>query len=93
MENTRVIYKYPIEQLPEVVVRIPKGASILTVQAQFEQPCVWALVDPEEIETENFLFRTYGTGNKFELTANHTYIGTYQLRDGELIYHVFLVRE
>ena len=88
---THTIYKYPLTQ-PEgddVVVEMPEGARVLSVQVQRHIPCIWALVDPEK-QLEKRRFRIYGTGQRTSL-PDAPYIGTVQLLDGRLVYHLFEV--
>jgi hypothetical protein len=66
---------------------MPEGARILCVQVQHGEPQLWALVD-EAQSTVGRVVLTFGTGH--ELTAVPvTFVGTYQLGGGELVYHVF----
>ncbi len=83
----RAIYKYPIPVDDTLVVGMPDGAQILTVQVQDGQPCLWALVDPTAALRMRHI-DIYGTGHPM---AEHPgrYIGTFQLHDGRLIFHVF----
>jgi hypothetical protein len=88
------IWKYPIEIIDAQVVEMPEGATILDVQAQDDVPCIWALVDPEKpSETRTIL--TYGTGhpidNRVAMSSRH--IGTYQIKGGKLVFHVFISEE
>ena len=82
------IWKYPIEVTAKQLIAMPEGAKILTVQTQDGRPCLWALVDPER-ELKCRLVHTVGTGQEVPLGARH-YVGTYQLRGGLLVYHVFI---
>ena len=79
------IWKYPVKEAVEMV----KGARVLTVQIQREIPCIWAVVNPDEKETETHHFVIIGTGHKNEDINNLTYIGTVHQLNGVLIWHVF----
>lgn len=83
-----VVYKYPAPSGP-FKVSLPKGAKILTVQVQFNQPQMWVLVNPD-METETRYFGSVPTGLPFDDTrADHIeYIGTFQLHDGSLVFHL-----
>ena len=95
----RIIYKYPLEVKDYQVVTMPKNAQILTVQAQREKPCIWALVDTDNEPEERYFrmagpekryFRMAGTGHPIRLKDKLLrYIGTFQLMGGDLIFHVF----
>ena len=46
----KTIHKFPLPALDDVVeIYMPPGARILTLQTQFEQPCIWAVVDVPEV--------------------------------------------
>lgn len=84
------IYKYPLRVDDQQAITLPAGSRVLTVQAQNEAPCIWALVNPELDALERHDFRTLGTGHPFPDAAEWpTYLGTYQLRGGDLVFHVF----
>ena len=70
---------------------MPKGAQILTVQAQHDIPCIWALVEPKAglAEEETRKFRMFGTGHEIHDHSELFYIGTFQLNDGAFIGHLF----
>jgi len=81
----KTIWKYDIN--PYSKLKIPKGAEILSVQCQKDKSCIWVLVDPSN-EKELRVFRGYGTGH--ELPDNPgKFIGTFQLFDGDLVFHLF----
>jgi hypothetical protein len=80
------IWKYPFEVTDNVSISMPGGAQILTVQAQNDTPCVWALVDPEAPKQTHH-FRVYGTGHPIDEPGQ--YLGTFQLYGGSLVFHVF----
>ena len=70
-------------------IPIPKGAQLLDVQEQREEPQLWALVDPEA-ETVLRHFVIFGTDHTMPDDPG-TYVGTYQLRSLDLVFHVFEV--
>jgi len=82
------IYKYDFEVADTVRSRMPVGAQVLCVQMQRGIPCIWALVDPKAI-TEERTFRVYGTGQQIEKDSVGRYIGTFQMRGGDLVFHLF----
>lgn len=83
-----IIYKYPLAVTDVNRLELPKGAIILCVQLQKGIPCLWAQVDANENDKEVRLIETIGTGNPMK-KAPRSYIGTYQLHDGNLVFHVF----
>lgn len=88
MENT--IWKFELDTVNMQTIEMPYCAKILTVQVQRETPCLWAIVDPS-LEKEKRHFEIFGTGNPIVegMGVSREYIGTYQLHDGDLVYHVF----
>ena len=84
-----LVYKYSIPVGDYRNVELPEGAEILTVQAQFDEPHMWALVDPDApMVTRKFLL--LGTGHSCDEDISRSdYIGTYQLHGGGLVFHLF----
>lgn len=71
------------------IIEMPKGAEILTVQMQDSfNTCIWAMVDPEQGDTEKRRFVIVGTGHSFDDT-DKKYIGTWQ--DSMFVWHLFEV--
>lgn len=68
-------------------LKMPRGAKVLTVQTQGGEPQLWATVD-RDAPSVNRTFVTYGTGHEMSEDLLD-YIGTYQLYDGTLVFHVF----
>jgi len=87
----KTIYKYDIPPVDSCKVSMPVGAEILTIQAQKDRPCIWALVDPKEEKRDVRVFEVYGTGHSMrcDMGIDRNYIGTYQLREGDLVFHLF----
>jgi len=92
-EKMTTIWKFPVTMKDEddIEIEMPTGAYILTVQSQgdpvFAVPFVWARVDPEAPK-EKRLFRVFGTGYPIE-EPGLFYIGTFQMRAGALVFHLF----
>jgi hypothetical protein len=87
----KTIWKYELKIADTETVIMPKGASILCVQIQYVTPCVWALVDPEEEEGEEHHFEMFGTGFNIREKAGikRKYIGTIQIPNTGLVFHLF----
>lgn len=83
------IYKYPLEIMDVQEVDLPKGAQILSVQAQYGIPNIWALVDDKQTKTEKVIIRIIGTGYQIPDANSLEYIGTVQLINGSVVFHVF----
>ena len=86
------VYKYPLEIQDVVRVVMPKGAKVLTVQVQHGRPCLWAAVDPSQMDLEERLFRIAGTGHAIVDEIVNDYIDTFQMLGGQLVFHVFEIR-
>lgn len=91
MAIMKTIYKYQLQPLDRQLVPMPNGAQILTVQMQGEHPCVWAMVDIDKPVVVREI-RMYGTGHPIDHDPGR-YIGTIQMRGGQLIFHFFEVTE
>lgn len=85
------IFKYPIVIDNYFELNMPKESKVLTVDIQNNAPQLWALVDPEK-STEKRRFRFVGTGHPIEEELeNLTFISTFQMDGGALIFHIFEV--
>lgn len=84
------IFKYQLNPIAEQVIEMPLGAEVLTVQVQNGNPCIWAKVNPKK-RTVRHLFRIIGTGHQINAEFIGKYIGTYQLDNGSLVFHVFQI--
>lgn len=88
----RTVYKYALPLDDLVTVELPGGAKILCVQAQRDVPTIWALVDTFN-SPEPRTFRIAGTGHPIEDMHTDNYIGTFQMRGGSLVFHLFEIIE
>lgn len=84
----RTIYKYPLEITDYQPVLMPVSATILSVQVQRGVPCLWAMVDSDSNEPELRQIFIHGTGHRINQNAAK-HIGTFQLHEGALVFHVF----
>lgn len=85
----RVIYKYKLKLEDEQKIEMPFGSKLLCVQMQDDVPCLWADVDPDCSATEHRKILIIGTGHKNEALPCATYISTFQMSNGALVFHVF----
>lgn len=85
----RQIWKYPLE-FGVTRLKLPYCAEVLTCAMQGTVPCIWALVSPDETETEQREFSIFGTGLDIphEVSVGG-YIATFQMVSGALVFHVF----
>ena len=86
----RTIYKYAIEATDDLIIEMPKGAIILTVQVQRGYPCIWAIIDTNAPMVRRHL-KVFRTGHPMPATI--PYIGTFQIMGGDLVFHLFDVGE
>ena len=83
----KTIWKFAFEINDEIVIEMPKGAKILTVQVQNGLAFIWALVDPDA-EKEKRYFDLYGTGHPIDMSIDRWYVGTFQIAGGDLVFHL-----
>ena len=87
MEKT--IWKYELGFLDKQTILMPKGAELLSVQAQNGVPCLWALVDPIKYKEER-TFELFGTGQQIVYSGNYRgFIGTFHFPEKGLVFHLF----
>lgn len=89
----KTIWKFPLVAEQVQTIEMPLGSEILTVQEQFNEPVMWAVVDPSKGKEFRF-FEVFGTGHFMtELDKNKTrkYISTFQVDSGNYVFHVFEV--
>lgn len=87
----KTIYKYNLKVMGRQTIELPIGAEILTIQSQYENPCLWALVDPENTDSKSRVIEMFGTGHPvgYDMGVSRKYISTFQLNGGQLVFHVF----
>ena len=85
----KIIYKYPLEIIDKQVILLPAYARILTVQAQHNAPYLWALVNPNLPNEVPVTIRMFGTGHSIKDSDGLAYIGTFQILEGDLVFHIF----
>jgi len=83
----KTIYKYKVN-LGKTELRMPKGYKILSLQVQHGAPQIWALIDANETEQENFEVNVYGTGHSLPDDPGE-HISTFKMDGGNLIFHAF----
>ncbi len=83
------VFKYAVPVLDEFILSLPIGAKILSFQIQNDSLYIWALVNEHAEEVERwFLLR--GTGHDLGLPEPQVnYIGTTQMLEGHLVWHLF----
>ena len=87
------IHKYTLVLDDYITVSMPKDSLVLTVDIQHNRVQLWALVDVESGVRQR-TFRLAGTGHPVkEYFDVLNYIGTFQLQQGDLIFHLFEIKE
>ncbi len=88
----KTVWKFPLPITDHVSIPMPRGAKILHVEAQDDQPHIWALVDSlAELVPRHF--KVFGTGHPIDDEIHvGQHVGTLQLRNG-LVWHVFETTE
>lgn len=84
---TKRIFKYTLTIEDLQTVEMPEGAEILSVQNQGGDVCIWALCAPNAPK-EARTFHIFGTGNPVCDNPGR-FVGTVQILDGALVWHVF----
>lgn len=90
MNNLR-IWKFPVIGTDRFTHSMPKGAKVLSVQNQRGRPHMWVVVDPDAPLQLRY-FRLAGTGHVLGVDQAG-YIGTFQVSEGNLVFHLFEVPE
>jgi len=86
------IFKYDIPVADHFELDLPLNAEVLTFQSQRGSFYIWAIIE-EGLNDEKRYFRLAGTGH--DLTEDSPkikkYIGTAQIANGGLVFHLFEV--
>jgi len=86
------IWKYEVPADDYFTLSLPVGAKPLAVQVQVDRPQMWVLFDETETIYVDREFRVAGTGHPIEESKESLhYIDTFQLYEGNLVFHVFEV--
>ena len=90
------IYKYLIPFENDVFIMVPAGSRFLSLEMVRDMPVVYFVVDPKEKKMEKYSFKVYGTGWNIsnedwkDLCDNWWDIGTIQMMEGILVWHVWM---
>jgi len=86
----KTVWKYRVPVADDFAIDMPVGTQVLTMQMQRGQPCIWALIDAKvDAPFEQRKFRMFGTGHEIEEDIEMSYVGTFQIGNGLLVFHVF----
>ena len=83
-----MIFKYELPIQDEAIIEMPLSAEAKSVAMQNGLPYVWAIVDPA-LPTEKRTFYVRGTGHPLRKANPEHFIGTIQMEDGRLVFHIF----
>lgn len=86
----KTVWKFKLEVLTVQNVDMPAGAKILCVNPQDGEVALWAEVDTNAKKTPRRI-EIYGTGHEMheDIGVERVYIGTFFLRGGLLVFHVY----
>ncbi len=93
-KTMKTIWKFPIAITNFTAIEMPLSAEILTVQEQFNEPMMWALVDSDEV-TEIRIFELFAIGQQVAEVGEHeerVYINTFQTDWGNYVFHLFEIK-
>ncbi len=86
----KTIHKFRVQEDEQgrFGLRLPRGATVLTVQEQYGKAQLWALIDTDEECLEDRTFCIHPTGHEVPENPGE-YIGTFQMLGGMLVFHLF----
>ena len=83
------IFKYEVPIKNNFVLELPIHCKILSFQAQNENLFIWVLVDTDKALCPRY-FCLLGTGHDIDYHPDlMKYIGTVQISNGTLVWHLF----
>lgn len=83
----KTIHKYKLLSVHSSTILMPEGAEILAIQIQFNEVCMWVMVDLNNVVTQRCI-ETYGTGHELpDDMKGHKYISTVQ--QNGFVWHFF----
>lgn len=81
------IWKTQIDVRRRIEVKVPAGSKWLSVQPQYDDVSLWFECDPAApLETRTLSL--YGTGSDI-VGDPGDYIGTFQIEDGNYVFHLY----
>ena len=87
-KTRQVVHKKVVQ--PGELIQFPIGAEVLTAHEQRGQFCIWYKCDPYNAgqSDPSREYAIYGTGHHM-LEAEHRYISSVFLENGDLVLHLF----
>jgi hypothetical protein len=86
--NELTIWKYQLSFAGNVI-KLPKHHQILSVQVQHSEPVMWVLQEPTGEGLSDVAIHIVGTGHSIPQDVMLEFVDTFQLNDGNLVFHVF----
>lgn len=86
----KTIWKYELQLIDTQTFDVPEGARFLCVQTQNEKPCMWFEVNHSPA-IEQVTIAIKGTGHFIPDNVVMEYLGSCQIADGALVWHVYEV--
>jgi hypothetical protein len=83
------MWKFEIPREDDFELEMPDGSIPLSVGVQHEKAVIWAAVNSETEKKEKHLFHLRGTGHPLPNLNIVQFVGTFQLRGGDQIFHLF----
>lgn len=85
----KTIWKFPVQPEPLFEIQLPEGAKVLCVQVQRDEPFIWVALDTDKPKVQR-VFSVCATGGRMiGGMEGDTYIGTFQMQGGSLVWHLF----
>lgn len=89
-KDLNTIWKYDLPVEDDFVLVLPKGSIPLSVGVQGSLvPVMWVAVNGETEEKEQHKFYLRGTGHPFPELMLNRFVGTFQLQEVNLVFHLF----
>ncbi len=82
------IWKFSIPVTDSFELDMPEVQRFLSVQTQAGSPCLWVVVNTASPRRRR-KFQVRGTGHSFD-GSEGDFLGTFQLHDGALVFHLFV---
>jgi len=83
------IYKYSLDTIDQQVLRLPSNSKVLSVAAQGDNIVLYVRIDDTIVRMTDCLVLIHGTGHDADDTIDSTFVGTVNLYNGALMFHVF----
>ena len=84
-----IVFKYGVNANGENNLWVPEGTKFLSMQAQNNKLCIWAMHDPNIKKFEGRVIAVYGTGIEIPPGGELKYINTCLCHDDALVFHAF----